>query len=120
VRERRIEQKELADCFGVSLETAKRIEGIFSAYTSTSDSALESAGIEFTPPPPFVAIVARIMRDNRFSPLVVSGRVGRRMQSFASRWERPGTTGTIGGRCCKRWISPISSSSSTGSMSWVS
>jgi predicted transcriptional regulator len=50
----RIEQKELAQIAGVSLETVKRIErtpGEISAYTSTLDSiqrALEAAGVEFT------------------------------------------------------------------------
>jgi predicted transcriptional regulator len=50
----RIEQKELAQMAGVSLETIKRIErspGAVSAYASTVDSlqrALESAGVEFT------------------------------------------------------------------------
>lgn len=50
----RIEQRELADKSGVSLETIKRIErtpGPISAYTGTVDKlrrALESAGIEFS------------------------------------------------------------------------
>jgi transcriptional regulator with XRE-family HTH domain len=50
----RIEQRELAERSGVSLETIKRIEripGVVSAYTSTVaaiQSALEAAGIEFT------------------------------------------------------------------------
>jgi transcriptional regulator with XRE-family HTH domain len=50
----RIEQRELADKSGVSLETIKRIErtpGPISAYTGTPDKlrrALESAGIEFS------------------------------------------------------------------------
>jgi transcriptional regulator with XRE-family HTH domain len=50
----RIEQRELADKSGVSLETIKRIErtpGPISAYTGTLDKlrrALESAGIEFS------------------------------------------------------------------------
>ena len=50
----RIEQRELADKSGVSLETVKRIErtpGPISAYTGTVDKlrrALESAGIEFS------------------------------------------------------------------------
>ena len=50
----RIEQRELADKSGLSLETVKRIErtpGPISAYTSTVDKlrrALESAGIEFS------------------------------------------------------------------------
>jgi hypothetical protein len=50
----RIEQRELAERSGVSLETVKRIErtpGPISAYTSTVDKlrrALESAGIEFS------------------------------------------------------------------------
>jgi predicted transcriptional regulator len=50
----RIEQKELAQMAGVSLETIKRIErspGAVSAYASTVDSlqrALETAGVEFT------------------------------------------------------------------------
>jgi transcriptional regulator with XRE-family HTH domain len=50
----RIEQRELADRSGVSLETIKRIErtpGPISAYTGTVDKlrrALESAGIEFS------------------------------------------------------------------------
>ena len=51
----RIEQRELAERSGVSLETIKRIErtpGVVSAYASTVaaiQSALESAGIEFIP-----------------------------------------------------------------------
>ena len=50
----RIEQRELADKSGVSLETVKRIErtpGPISAYTGTVDKlrrALEAAGIEFS------------------------------------------------------------------------
>jgi transcriptional regulator with XRE-family HTH domain len=50
----RMEQRELADKSGVSLETIKRIErtpGPISAYTGTVDKlrrALESAGIEFS------------------------------------------------------------------------
>jgi transcriptional regulator with XRE-family HTH domain len=50
----RIEQRELADKSGLSLETVKRIErtpGPISAYTGTVDKlrrALESAGIEFS------------------------------------------------------------------------
>jgi predicted transcriptional regulator len=50
----RIEQKELAQMAGVSLETIKRVErspGVVSAYASTVDSlqrALEAAGVEFT------------------------------------------------------------------------
>ena len=50
----RIEQRELAEKSGVSLETVKRIErtpGPISAYTGTVDKlrrALESAGIEFS------------------------------------------------------------------------
>ncbi len=50
----RIEQRELADKSGLSLETIKRIErtpGPISAYTGTVDKlrrALETAGIEFT------------------------------------------------------------------------
>jgi transcriptional regulator with XRE-family HTH domain len=50
----RIEQRELAERSGVSLETVKRIErtpGPISAYTGTVDKlrrALESAGIEFS------------------------------------------------------------------------
>jgi transcriptional regulator with XRE-family HTH domain len=50
----RIEQRELADKSGVSLETIKRIErtpGPISAYTATVDKlrrALEAAGIEFS------------------------------------------------------------------------
>jgi transcriptional regulator with XRE-family HTH domain len=50
----RIEQRELAERSGVSLETVKRIErtpGAISAYTGTVDKlrrALESAGIEFS------------------------------------------------------------------------
>jgi hypothetical protein len=50
----RIEQRELAQTAGVSLETIKRIErspGVVSAYASTVDNlrrALEAAGIEFT------------------------------------------------------------------------
>ncbi len=50
----RIEQRDLADRSGVSLETIKRIErtpGAISAYTSTVaaiQKALEAAGIEFT------------------------------------------------------------------------
>jgi transcriptional regulator with XRE-family HTH domain len=50
----RIEQRELADKSGLSLETVKRIErtpGPISAYTCTVDKlrrALESAGIEFS------------------------------------------------------------------------
>jgi transcriptional regulator with XRE-family HTH domain len=50
----RIEQRELAEISGVSLETVKRIErtpGPISAYTGTVDKlrrALESAGIEFS------------------------------------------------------------------------
>jgi transcriptional regulator with XRE-family HTH domain len=50
----RIEQRELADKSGVSLETVKRIErtpGPISAYAATVDKlrrALESAGIEFS------------------------------------------------------------------------
>ena len=50
----RIEQRELAEKSGVSLETIKRIErtpGPISAYTGTVDKlrrALESAGIEFS------------------------------------------------------------------------
>jgi transcriptional regulator with XRE-family HTH domain len=50
----RIEQRELADKSGVSLETIKRIErtpGPISAYTGTVDKlrrALETAGIEFS------------------------------------------------------------------------
>ena len=49
----RIEQRDLADRSGVSLETIKRIErtpGAVSAYASTVDAircALEAAGIEF-------------------------------------------------------------------------
>jgi transcriptional regulator with XRE-family HTH domain len=49
----RIEQRDLAEKSGVSLETIKRIErtpGPISAYTGTLDKlrqALESAGIEF-------------------------------------------------------------------------
>ncbi len=49
----RIEQRDLADRSGVSLETIKRIErtpGPVSAYASTVDAirrALEGAGIEF-------------------------------------------------------------------------
>jgi predicted transcriptional regulator len=49
----RIEQKDLAERAGISLETVKRIErtpGVVSAYASTVDSlqrALEAAGIEF-------------------------------------------------------------------------
>jgi predicted transcriptional regulator len=51
----RIEQRELAERSGVSLETIKRIErtpGVVSAYTSTVaaiQAALEDAGIEFIP-----------------------------------------------------------------------
>jgi transcriptional regulator with XRE-family HTH domain len=51
----RIEQRELAERSGVSLETIKRIErtpGVVSAYASTVaaiQSALEAAGIEFIP-----------------------------------------------------------------------
>jgi transcriptional regulator with XRE-family HTH domain len=51
----RIEQRDLAEQSGVSLETIKRIEripGAVSAYTSTVDAirrALEAAGIEFIP-----------------------------------------------------------------------
>jgi transcriptional regulator with XRE-family HTH domain len=50
----RIEQRELADKSGLSLETVKRIErtpGPISAYTGTVDKlrrALESAAIEFS------------------------------------------------------------------------
>jgi transcriptional regulator with XRE-family HTH domain len=50
----RIEQRDLADRSGVSLETIKRIEripGAVSAYTSTMAAiqrALEEGGIEFT------------------------------------------------------------------------
>ncbi|WP_315718270.1 MULTISPECIES: multiprotein-bridging factor 1 family protein [unclassified Bradyrhizobium] len=50
----RIEQRDLAEKSGVSLETIKRIErtpGPISAYTSTVDKlrrALELAGIEFS------------------------------------------------------------------------
>jgi transcriptional regulator with XRE-family HTH domain len=50
----RIEQRELAEKSGLSLETIKRIErtpGPISAYTGTVDKlrrALETAGIEFT------------------------------------------------------------------------
>jgi len=50
----RIEQRELADKSGLSLETIKRIErtpGPISAYTGTVEKlrrALESAGIEFS------------------------------------------------------------------------
>ncbi|WP_316184638.1 multiprotein-bridging factor 1 family protein [Bradyrhizobium sp. SZCCHNRI1003] len=50
----RIEQRDLAEKSGVSLETIKRIErtpGRISAYTGTVDKlrrALENAGIEFT------------------------------------------------------------------------
>ena len=50
----RIEQRELAEISGVSLETVKRIErtpGPISAYTGTVDKlrrALESAGNEFS------------------------------------------------------------------------
>jgi transcriptional regulator with XRE-family HTH domain len=50
----RIEQRDLAEKSGVSLETIKRIErtpGPISAYTGTVDKlrrALESAGIEFS------------------------------------------------------------------------
>jgi transcriptional regulator with XRE-family HTH domain len=50
----RIEQRELAERSGVSLETVKRIErtpGPISAYTGTVDKlrrALETAGIEFS------------------------------------------------------------------------
>jgi transcriptional regulator with XRE-family HTH domain len=50
----RIEQRELADKSGVSLETIKRIErtpGRISALTATVDKlrrALEAAGIEFS------------------------------------------------------------------------
>ncbi|WP_315772307.1 MULTISPECIES: helix-turn-helix transcriptional regulator [unclassified Bradyrhizobium] len=50
----RIEQRELAEKSGVSLETIKRIErtpGPISAYTGTLDKlrrALELAGIEFS------------------------------------------------------------------------
>ncbi|MGJ4897482.1 helix-turn-helix domain-containing protein [Bradyrhizobium oligotrophicum] len=50
----RIEQRDLAEKSGVSLETIKRIErtpGRISAYTGTVDKlrrALEIAGIEFT------------------------------------------------------------------------
>jgi transcriptional regulator with XRE-family HTH domain len=51
----RIEQRDLAEQSGVSLETIKRIEripGAVSAYTSTVDAirrALEAAGVEFIP-----------------------------------------------------------------------
>jgi transcriptional regulator with XRE-family HTH domain len=51
----RIEQRELAERSGVSLETIKRIEripGVVSAYASTVaaiQTALEAAGIEFIP-----------------------------------------------------------------------
>jgi predicted transcriptional regulator len=49
----RIEQRDLAEQSGASLETIKRIEripGAVSAYTSTVDAirrALEAAGVEF-------------------------------------------------------------------------
>jgi predicted transcriptional regulator len=49
----RIEQRDLAEKAGVSLETVKRIErtpGVVSAYVATVDklrSALEAAGVEF-------------------------------------------------------------------------
>ena len=51
----RIEQRDLAEQSGVSLETIKRIEripGPVSAYASTVDAirrALEAAGVEFIP-----------------------------------------------------------------------
>jgi hypothetical protein len=51
----RIEQRDLAEQSGVSLETIKRIEripGAVSAYASTVDAirrALETAGVEFIP-----------------------------------------------------------------------
>src|SRR6516164_7615240 len=51
----RIEQRDLAEQSGVSLETIKRIErtpGAVSAYASTVDAirrALEAAGVEFIP-----------------------------------------------------------------------
>lgn len=50
----RIDQKDLAEWSGVSLETVKRIErapGVISAHASTVDAlqrALEARGIEFT------------------------------------------------------------------------
>lgn len=50
----RVDQKELAERSGISIETVKRIErtpGIISAYASTLDAlrrALEAGGIEFT------------------------------------------------------------------------
>ena len=50
----RVDQKELAERSGISIETVKRIErtpGFISAYTSTVDAlqrTLEAAGVEFT------------------------------------------------------------------------
>ncbi len=49
----RVDQKELAERSGISIETVKRIErtpGTISAYASTVDAlqrALEAAGVEF-------------------------------------------------------------------------